>query len=533
MTYASTVPTSLCYPELQTLSATIAFHAARAPHSAAILIDGRTVTYGMLHRSSNRTAHALVAAGVEPGTRVAYLGKESEHYYDLMFACAKTGAVLVPINWRLTADEVQHILRDSGTHLLFVEAEFAPVADGIRAELPALSATVDIDGPDGLGTGYSRWAAEHPDDDPAPVTGPGDPVAQLYTSGTTGLPKGVVLAQRSFFAVRDAMHSQGLTWIDWQQGDVSLMGIPGFHIGGVWWSTQGFNAGITLVIMRMWSAQDAVRLIRDHGVTTACMVPAMLAMVLAEHGVTSAEFATLRKVVYGGSPISEPLLQRCIDEIGCEFAQIYGLTETGNTAVCLPPDQHVVGGGRLLAAGRPYPGIELKVIDADGNPLPPGELGEVCIRTPAAMVEYWQQPRATATTLIDGWIHTGDAGTLDDEGYVFIRDRIKDLIIVAGENIYPAEIEQVLVKHPAIAEVAVVGVPHEDWGEAVHACVVLRPEAEATRRELFLFLRGKIAEFKIPISYTFLPVLPRNPSGKVLRRVLRDQYWQDRERQVN
>jgi fatty-acyl-CoA synthase/long-chain acyl-CoA synthetase len=514
------------------LSDVIRAHArARADHPA-IICEDRQLTYSQLHRESNRTARALLAEGLGPGSRIAFLGKESEFYYDLLYACAKSSMVLVPINWRLTSGEVDHILRDSDAELLLVEQEFLDLVAQLRDALPRLRTVVAADGPAGPGGGFLAWKAGQPTEDLDLDGGPDTPVAQLYTSGTTGLPKGVVLAQRSFFAVRDALDSAGLDWIDWQPADKSLLTVPGFHVGGLWWATQGFNAGITNVAMRMFVSKDAVSIIRRQGITTACVVPAMLQMMLAEPGVTRGDFATLRKVVYGGSPISESLLDRCIATIGCDFAQIYGLTETGNTAVCLPPSSHVPGCPQLKAAGRPYPGIELKVIDAAGTPVPVAAIGEICIKTPARMIEYWRLPDATAQTLIGDWIHTGDAGYLDQDGYLYICDRIKDMIIVAGENVYPAEIENALAKHQAVAEAAVIGVPDERWGEAIYAFVVTKPGEKVTPRELMLFLGTHIAAFKMPALFCFVEQIPRNPSGKILRRVLRDKFWADRESKV-
>ncbi|WP_329281480.1 long-chain-fatty-acid--CoA ligase [Streptomyces sp. NBC_01451] len=515
----------LHHPQLQTLVRTTSFHAGHQPATPAVLCEGRTLTYGQLHRESNRIAHALQAAGLTAGDRVAYLGKESEHYYEILFACAKSGTVLVPVNWRLTAPEVSHILQDSGTRLLFLEDEFTAVVDRMPSAPPETVVA--------LGADLTAWTAPHPDTDLPDSATPDTPVAQLYTSGTTGLPKGVVLAHRSFFAIRDALASEGLDWIDWRSGDVALIGIPGFHIGGLWWATQNFNAGTTVVAMRAFAARQAVDLIRDLGVTTACVVPAMLRMMLTEPGVDVQDFTTLRKTVYGGSPISEALLEESLRVLECEFAQIYGLTETGNTAVCLPPAAHVPGGPLMQAAGHPYPGVRSKVIDGEGRELPPGAVGEICLATPAHMVEYWGLPEKTAETLVDGWIHTGDAGYVDEDGYVFIRDRIKDAILVAGENVYPAEIENVLEGHPGVAEAVVVGVPDERWGEYVHAFIVPDPERQPTPRDLHTHLVPQLASFKLPARYEFIDSVPRNPSGKILRRELRDRFWGESARKVN
>ncbi|UVS82002.1 long-chain-fatty-acid--CoA ligase [Actinokineospora sp. UTMC 2448] len=505
-----------------TLTATSARHAAERGEHPAILCEDRVVTYDQLHRESNRTAHRLLAAGLGVGDRVAYLGLESEHYYEIALGCAKAGVVLVPVNWRLTADEVDHILRDSGAALLFVEREFLAIAEKI-----AVPTIVEMDAV-ARGAGFQDWKGDASAADLAAATGPDDAILQIYTSGTTGFPKGVVLANRAFFTLPAAQAGAGVSWLDWLPSDRSLISLPGFGIAGMGWFMHGFNAGATNVVMRMFISEEAVKLIERVGVTTTFAAPAMLQMMIEERGVTRETFRSLRKVAYGAAPISSELLERLIDMMGCEFAQIYAATETGTCAVCLPPEDHVPGSPLLKAAGKACPGHELKVIDPAGNELPPGEIGQVCIRTPAHMLGYWNLPEATAKTLVGDWLHMGDAGYLDENGYVYLCDRINDTIIQGGQNIYPAEIERALAGHPAVQDSAVIGLPHPLWGEAVHACVVLRPGETATARELMVYLSGRIADYKIPTEWEFPDSVPRNPSGKILRRVLREERMTER-----
>ncbi|MGW1408730.1 long-chain-fatty-acid--CoA ligase [Streptomyces sp. NPDC002403] len=508
-----------------TLAATSRTYSRDRADHAAILCEERRLTYAQLHRASNRVAHALRAAGVGRGTRVAYLGRESEYYYTAILGCAKAGAVLVPVNWRLTAGEVDHVLRDSQSELLFVDSEFRQSAERARSGLPGplTLVTVDRPGADDPGAGLREWWANAPETDPDLGVGPDDAVVQIYTSGTTGRPKGAVVAHRSFFTLPAEFAAAGVDWIDWLPDDVSLISLPGLGTAGIGWFMHGFNAGLTNVVMRAFIPQEAVRLIREHGVTTTFAAPAMLQMMLEEDTADVAAFSSMRKIAYGGAPISEKLLTRCMEVFRCEFAQIYASTETASVAVCLPPAEHRPGSPLLRSAGLVCPGNELKIIDEAGADLPPGRTGQVCVRTPAAMLGYWNLPEASRRTLVDGWLLMGDAGYLDESGHLFLCDRINDTIIVAGQNIYPAEVEQQLAEHPAVADSAVVGMPHPQWGEAVHACVVTRGDARVTPRELLLFLRGRLADYKIPVAFHLVDELERNPAGKILRRAVREK----------
>ncbi len=514
------------YSQLKTVTDTIAFHGQESRHKPAIICDGVEYNYEQLDRESNRTAHAILSSGVKAGARIAHLGKESVHYYDLFFACAKSSTVLVPINWRLTASEIEYILKDSGAQLLLVEAQFLPQLESLLNQLPSSVKVVNMgaDGPDELHDGFLKWKQHCTDN---PVSMPVDentPLIQLYTSGTTGFPKGVVIAHRSFFKIRNLIAEANLDWVDWKPDDVSLIGIPGFHVAGIWWAMQAFNAGVVNISMRTFSSDQAVALVRKYGVTTTLVVPSMLYMMISESREPEIDFKSFRKIAYGGSPITETLLQKSMDTFQCEFLQMYGLTETGNVAICLPPEEHVANSKKIRAAGVPIPGVELKIVDENDKQLNVGEIGEVCVKTPAVMLQYWGLDEATEAALAGGWLHTGDAGYQDEDGYLFITDRIKDMIIVAGENVYPAEVENALTLYEGVEEAAVIGLPDKRWGQAVHAFLVVNAQTEVVPRKLSLFLRQHIAAFKIPTQFHFIDEIPRNASGKILRRVLRDTH---------
>ncbi|RNE50032.1 long-chain-fatty-acid--CoA ligase [Corynebacterium alimapuense] len=518
--------------DIHTLRDSLRHHSATRPQHIAVMTPaGPALTYQQLDENSSLVAGKLAGAGVGEGDRIAYIGKELPSYWESLFACVKLGAVLVPVDWRLTPPEVEHILDDSTAGTVIIDPDHLMAG---KTGLQEISSEPQQwaqwrDATSAELTEAARAAAFELDFIPGPDTA----MAQLYTSGTTGLPKGVILAHRSWFAVRDALYAAHQDWITIEEGDICYVGIAGFHIGGLWYATQVFNAGQTVFSAPEFRPDLAREHFRVFGITNAILVPAMMASIAQITPADPAAFTKLRQVVYGGAPISDAVLEECIRVFDARFAQIYGLTETGNTACCLPPDQHYPGSPRLKAAGHPYPSFEARVVDREGRILPAHGIGEVQLKTPARMLGYWNRPEATAETLVDGWIHTGDAGYIDDEGYVFIQDRFKDMILVGGENVFPAEIERAIIRHPGVHDAAVIGVPDERSGEAVRAFVLAAPGKQPTTRELMMFLKDHLAPFKRPTQWEFSTEIPRNPSGKILRRKLRESHWSGRERQVN
>ncbi|MDF1797997.1 MAG: long-chain-fatty-acid--CoA ligase [Planctomycetota bacterium] len=512
-------------------------HAGLRPDASALVMGGRARTFAELDRRSSAIAQGLIAAGLGPGARVALFAEDSLETFELIFGIAKAGCVFTGINPRLVGPEVRYILEDGEVEALFLDGPRAERLLADEALLEGLRLVVELGrGPAGgeAPVDFDDWVGQQVDADPLLEAGPEDVFAQLYTSGTTGRPKGVRLANRSFFGVVASMRAAGDDWIGWSAEDVTLFNIPSFHIGGLWWALTALGAGATGVVMPSFRPPEVHTLVPRHRITKVCMVPAMIQLTLDEPGAEAVDWSSLAHLVYGGAPIPKVLQERSRAVFGCDLVQIYGLTETGNTAVCLRAEDHLED-RLLLAAGRAYPGVQLKVLDRAGQALPPGEVGEVCILSPANMVGYWKLPEATAATLVDGWVHTGDAGYLDQRGYLFLRDRIKDMIISAGENIYPAELEGVLAACPGVREAAVIGVPDDRWGERVLALVVRTPDqtGEALRkRALFAHCRAHLADFKVPSAVEFVDGLPRTPSGKLKKAELRAPYWAGRDRQV-
>ncbi|HEY8525756.1 MAG TPA: long-chain-fatty-acid--CoA ligase [Acidimicrobiales bacterium] len=519
---------------IATIADVIRVHGAERPDAPALGLDDRTVTFAELDRRSSQAAQALRAAGVGAGDRVAFIGKNGFEWFEVTFGLAKLNAVNVAVNWRLAPAEMAAIVADAQAEVVIVGPDFADHIARVEGDLGRVHTIVGIGGNDHW-VDYESWIGAQPAEDPGVESGPGDVAYQLYTSGTTGLPKGVMLTNDNVF------RKVGLLAEQWHltPESVNLAMMPMFHIAGAGWAMVGLGQGCFTVLQRDIDPPRILDAIERHRVTNAFMVPAVIQFLLATPGVESTDFSSLRTLVYGASPITDKVLVQGLETFGCEFVQVYGLTETSGAITQLDGADHdPVGRPELLrSCGKPYPWVEVRIVAPDGTDVPDGEVGELWTRSHQNTIGYWNNPAATAEALTpDGWFRTGDAGYRDADGYLYLHDRVKDMIVSGGENVYPAEVENVLAKHPGVADVAVIGVPDETWGEAVKAIVVPAggPDscAAVTEEELIAFARQHLAGFKLPKSVDFAEVLPRNPSGKLLKRELREPYWKGVERRV-
>jgi long-chain acyl-CoA synthetase len=507
---------------------------------------GTTRTWAEHHRRSSQVAHALLSDGVSPQDRVAFLDRNSVAYFEVLFGAAQINAVPVPVNWRLSPGEMADIINDAEPGVLIVDRSFAgPVAE-FEARLRTVRRIVVIGGDGGDGGddgddagppghgGYEDWLAGRPADDPGAEPAPDEVAIRLYTSGTTGLPKGVMLTNRNLDAGQAACGSE----LEIGAGDVNLVAMPLFHIGGTGWALMGLARGVHTVVEREVDPEAILAVMGERRVSHVFLVPAAIMMLLGAPGCATADLTALRYVVYGASPISERVLTTAMDAFGCEFVQLYGMTETTGAITRLRPEEHDPHGphpNRLRSCGMPFDGVELRVVEpATGGDAPSGCPGELWTRSVQNMKGYWHNPEATAATIgPDGWLRTGDVAYLDADGFVYLHDRVKDMIVTGGENVYPAEVENALMSHPAVADCAVFGIPSEQWGEEVKAVVVVSPGGRVTPDELIAFTRGRIAGYKVPRSIDFAVVLPRNPSGKVLKKELREPYWKGLDRRIH
>jgi acyl-CoA synthetase (AMP-forming)/AMP-acid ligase II len=515
---------------LRDLAELIRFHATVRPERVALTFEVRQTTFGQLDRRASRVANGLLAACSTVQARVGILDKNSDLFFELLFGAAKARAVLVPVNWRLAPAEIAFILNDAEAEVLFVGEEYIPLIEQLLPELRTVKQVIALSGSHPVWEGYFEWRDRQPSIDPRPATASDDVVLQHYTSGTTGHPKGAELTHANLCAALTAARE----WYDCGPEDVSLACMPQFHIAGSIVGLIGIYEGARTIQTRQAEPGEILRLIPAERVTRTLFVPALMLFLLRTPGCRETDFSSLRRIVYGASPIPLDLLREAMTTFRCDFGQLYGITETSGVLTVLPPNDHDPdGNARMRSCGKPIGNAEIKIIGEKGTSLPPGQVGEIVVRSPQVMKGYWRLPEATVHAVRDGWFHTGDAGYFDEHGYLYVHDRVKDLIISGGENIYPAEVENALFGHPAVADVGVIGVPDDQWGESVKAVVVKKPGMEVSASELIAYCRERIARYKAPRSIDFVDELPRNPSGKILKRVLRAPYWEGRDRQVN
>ncbi|MGD9959063.1 long-chain-fatty-acid--CoA ligase [Nocardioides sp.] len=519
-------------PEPSFIDERLDWWAQHTPDAEAMTYGDRTWTWAQWNDRVRRAAGGLRALGISRGDTVAFLDKNHPACVEITHAAASVGAANAIVNWRSAGDEVDFAVNDSGARVLFVGVELMPTIDRIRDRLGSVEQVITVT-PDGAeGDEYEAWLARSEPTPRQPEVEPDDVCLVMYSSGTTGRPKGVMLTHRNMVAHTINAHEG---W-GFDPGDKSMVSMPLFHVGGTSYVMFGLYDGIPSVMTRDPDGASLAGAILK-GANRTFLVPAVLAQVLQSGPEAVQLFGRLKTYTYGAAPMPAPLLRAAMQAWpATDFIHVYGLTEVAGVATHLLPAAHRDPGHpeRLVSAGQPLPGCELRIVDpVTLQDLPVGEHGEIWLRTPQLMKGFLHQPEETAKVITsDGWFRTGDVGRVDDEGFVFVQDRIKDLIISGGENIYSPEVERVLAEHPAVMEVAIIGVPDDRWGEAVKAVVSLHAGASATESELIDWCRESLAGFKCPKSVDVLEALPRNPTGKILKRELRRPYWEGRDSAV-
>jgi fatty-acyl-CoA synthase len=510
-----------------TLGDMMRHNASVRPHAIALSFEGRLTTYDELERHANQVANGLHALAVRPGQHVVYLGKNSDLYFELFLGAAKAGAIMTPINWRLALPEVAYIIEDCKAPVLFVGPEFTAVAEKLAKDIACIRDVITMESDVPGWQAFTRWRDRQSDAQPLLGIQRDDTAIQLYTSGTTGRPKGAMIRHRNLLDMLDAIKdAPGVEWNRWTPEDVSLVATPVGHIGGSGWGITTFYHGAKAVVAREFDPSRILDYIEKERVSKFALVPSAIQFMIRDPRAKTTDFSCLKHLLYGSAPMPAELLREGMEVIGCGFVQVYGMTETGGAVVALPPEDHTLPATpKMMSAGRALPGVEAAIFDSTGRRLPPGEIGEIAIRSVANMSGYWNLPDATTATIdAEGWLRTGDAGVMDEDGYLYIRDRVKDMIITGGENVYPAEVENAIYGHPHVADVAVIGLPDEKWGEAVTAVIVAKPGAVPDAADIAGFARTRIAGFKTPKRVEFVAELPRNAAGKVLRRELRARF---------
>ena len=505
----------------------------QSPNATASIYNGRKRSFTQLGDRVARFAGALRTLGVQPGDRVGILSLNSDWYLEYYMASYWAGAAVNPINIRWSAAEIAYSLDDCETRILLVDDTFAPLIPEIKKLSSALKTLIHLgDGaaPQGM-LSYEALVAEAAPVEDAMRSG-NDLAGVFYTGGTTGSPKGVMLSHGNLYTNSILGVAEGTV----RRGSIGLHAAPMFHLADGAFMNGLFAAGCCHVMLPRFDPIGVLQAIAAHGVTDMLLVPTMIQMLVDHPDIHQYDLSSLQQMLYGASPISEGLLDRAMKAIPhAGFIQAYGMTELSPVATILKPEMHREKGrtkGWHRSAGRATVCTEVRIVDPEGNELPRGEVGEVVVRGPGVMLGYWNKPAETAAAIRNGWMHTGDGGRMDEDGYVFVVDRIKDMIVTGGENVYSIEVESVIATHPAVAACAVIGTPHEQWGEQVHVFIVRKPGQALEAEELIDFCKARIASYKCPREVSFVEAMPLSGAGKILKTTLRAPFWAHQERKV-
>lgn len=507
------------------------------PHSVATTFLGREKTWLELQTRIAKFASALHNLGIQPGQRVAILSLNSDRYLEYFYAAAWAGVIMVPLNVRWSLKENEYALNDAGAVGLLVDDTFLELGLSLEKVCPEIQHCIHIgenDTPQSI-LDYEALI-RNSEEIPAFASKEEDLLGIFYTGGTTGFPKGVMLSHKNIWTSSMTFMTDLQAYS--RESPVMLIAGPMFHMaaGALTWSSV--IAGMKLSIVPMFTVDGVLKCIQEDKVTDTLLVPTMINMLLNDKALDSADISSLKSIIYGASPMPEGTLIEAMEKMPTVgFIQAYGQTELAPLCSVLHSMYHVLEGensGKIRSAGRPSYCVRINIKNEQGDILPAHEVGEICVQGPNMMMGYWNKPEQTAETIVDGWLHTGDAGYLDDDGFIFLVDRVKDMIISGGENIFSAEVESAISKHPEVSEVAVVGIPSEEWGEAVHAIIRRKPDATCSEKEIIAFCREYIAGYKVPRSIEFREEpFPITGAGKIQKNTLRDTYWKGRTRNIN
>jgi fatty-acyl-CoA synthase len=485
------------------------------PEREGLVCEGVRRTFRDLNERANRLAHVMKDLGVGHGDRVGLLALNDPEYYDLYFGLGKIGAILVPINYRLAGPEIQFIVSDCGAKVFFFGKEYIDIVDSIRKDVPSKDFIAISDSPPAWAKAYESMISGASDEELEITGSDDDTLTILYTSGTTGKPKGAELTHSYYYWNSVNLSST----LGLNIGDTTLIALPLFHIGALAGVPWLIHTGGKSVLLRSLDPKRFLELLQEEKVSGFGSVPALLDFLKLVPEFEKYDWSSVKVILVYAAPVPVTLIKEYA-EAGIEVRQLYGLTEC-NTGTVLDSENAL---SRVGSCGRPFFHTEIRVVDAEGKDVGPDEKGEVLLRAPNVMKGYWNRPEDTAETIKDGWLHTGDIAQMDKDGFLYIMDRKKDMIISGGENIYPAEVEDSLLAHPKLADVAVIGYPDKKWGESVKAIIVLKQGEELTEEELIEWCKGRIGKFKIPKKVVFTDSIPRTPTGKILKRLLREQF---------